>query len=234
MAVSPRDVTEFDGQIDETDLANYPYGKAQNITTPGDGTGTPWDQLLINDRWGFFQWLLTQANITPNGSADTAVASQYGEALQAVVRALTASTTEAGVSLRATDALAQAGASTDTTLSPANLLAAIQNAGNVQTAIENISSGFGSSQSWMDMTSSRQAGVLYTNTTGKPIIVQISGSRTSNGTIGLQILVEERTSFRSIVTQTTTHGGTVLVPNESTYRLFSFAGASTINWWEYR
>lgn len=86
MAINPRDESVFDGKIDETDLTNYPYGKPRDITTPGDGTGTPWEQVGIREIWGMQQRLLTLAGITPNGNSETAQASQYVEAIQAVAR----------------------------------------------------------------------------------------------------------------------------------------------------
>lgn len=72
--------TQYPGKIDTTD-ANYPYGKAQNITTPGDGTGTPWEAALLNDVFGFQQALLKSAGIVPSGAADKVTASQYLQAL---------------------------------------------------------------------------------------------------------------------------------------------------------
>ncbi len=91
MAINPRDETVYDNKIDESDLANYPYGKARNITTPGDGTGTPWDQIFINELWGYFQATLVEANITPDGNPETVQASQYLNAMRAVNRADTTS-----------------------------------------------------------------------------------------------------------------------------------------------
>ena len=61
---------------------NYPLGEARNVTVPGDSTGTPWDQAIVNDDQGFKQALLAAAGITPSGVPDTAVASQYLLALQ--------------------------------------------------------------------------------------------------------------------------------------------------------
>tara|TARA_R100000808_G_C2154687_1_gene165863 strand:+ start:6388 stop:7359 length:972 start_codon:yes stop_codon:yes gene_type:complete len=61
--------------------ANYPYGGAQNVTTPGDNTGTPWNANIVNDIFGFQQALLQSANITPTNTPDTAQSSQYLEAL---------------------------------------------------------------------------------------------------------------------------------------------------------
>jgi hypothetical protein len=55
--------------------ANYIYGSARNITTPGDGTGTPWEQALVNDLMGFMQALVVEAGIVPSGSPETVLAS---------------------------------------------------------------------------------------------------------------------------------------------------------------
>lgn len=73
--------TTYPGQIDESD-PDYPTGKAQNVVVEGDGTGTPLEETWLNDLFGFQQALLAEADITPSGDADTAVASQYLEAVQ--------------------------------------------------------------------------------------------------------------------------------------------------------
>lgn len=63
---------------------NYPLGQARNITTPGDGTGTPWEAAIVNDDQGFKQALLAAASLVPSGVPDTAVVSQYLDALKVV------------------------------------------------------------------------------------------------------------------------------------------------------
>ena len=73
-------VTKYAGNINPGD-ANYPYGSARNIATPGDGTGTPLDESWMNDLFGLLQILLTKASIVPSGSPDTILASQYFDAL---------------------------------------------------------------------------------------------------------------------------------------------------------
>lgn len=62
--------------------SQYPQGSAQNVTVPGDDTGTPWEQLLLDDLLGFQQQLIYSAGITPSGSPDEVGASQYFEAMQ--------------------------------------------------------------------------------------------------------------------------------------------------------
>lgn len=79
MAISINE--EYPGKTAGTNT-NYPYGQARDVTTPGDGTGTPWKQAIVNDDQGFKQALLTAAGITPSGTPDTAIASQYLQALQ--------------------------------------------------------------------------------------------------------------------------------------------------------
>jgi hypothetical protein len=78
----------YPGQIDAH--ASYPHGKARNVSAPGDGTGTPWERDLVNDLFGFQQALLGAASIVPSGNADTAAASQYLQAIQALIAAAAA------------------------------------------------------------------------------------------------------------------------------------------------
>jgi hypothetical protein len=68
--------------------ASYPYGGPQNITTSYDGTGTPWDEDLIGDIFGFQQAVLSEADITPSGSPETAVTSQYLQGLKVIAEIL--------------------------------------------------------------------------------------------------------------------------------------------------
>lgn len=85
MAINPD--TQYPGQVEAPD-ANYPYGGAKNETTPSTPTvpgsldGTPFEAALLNDIFGFQQALLTEAAIVPSGNAETAIASQYLQALQ--------------------------------------------------------------------------------------------------------------------------------------------------------
>ncbi len=81
MAINPE--TSFPGKITASS-AKYPFGKARNVTLPGDGTGTPWDQLILNDIFGFQQALLSEAGIVPTGSPDEVGDSQYLNALSRI------------------------------------------------------------------------------------------------------------------------------------------------------
>lgn len=79
MAINP--LVQYPGKIDPAS-PNYPYGEARNITVPGDGTGTPWEEALVNDLFGFQQALLDSAGLVPSGTPDNVGASQYLQALK--------------------------------------------------------------------------------------------------------------------------------------------------------
>ncbi len=63
---------------------NYPNGSIKNESVPGAKDGTPLDAVWGNDYAGFDAALIAAAGLTPNGSADTAVASQRLQALQTI------------------------------------------------------------------------------------------------------------------------------------------------------
>ena len=82
MAIRP--TTRYSGNVIATDAA-YPLGKAKNVTSQDDGTGTPLEAAWLNDLWGFLQALLAEAAIDASGDPDTATASQYLQAIQALI-----------------------------------------------------------------------------------------------------------------------------------------------------
>lgn len=81
MATNPSTLPENSSRITAPD-SDYPYGSAQDDSTGSTGDGTPFKSALLNDIYGFQQALLRAADITPSGSSDTALASEY---LQAVI-----------------------------------------------------------------------------------------------------------------------------------------------------
>jgi hypothetical protein len=83
MAIDPS--AEFPGQVSLADPTGYPLGKARNVTVPLDGTGTPWEERIANDILGFQQALLTEAGLTPTGVPDKVGASQYLDAIRALI-----------------------------------------------------------------------------------------------------------------------------------------------------
>ena len=86
MALIPS--VKYPGQVLTSDPVGYPQGKARNDITEGDGTGTPWEEALLNDMWGFQQALLKAAGITPTGNPDKVTASQYLDSLNALFEPL--------------------------------------------------------------------------------------------------------------------------------------------------
>jgi hypothetical protein len=78
--------TRYPGQVATGD-ANWPTGRPRNVTVPGDGTGTPWEQDIPQDIYGWLQGLMVASGITPNGAPDHAsgVGAQYIEALHAII-----------------------------------------------------------------------------------------------------------------------------------------------------
>lgn len=84
MAINPGDLYPGKTKAPDTD---YPYGSARNVTTPGDGTGTPWEAALVNDIFGFQQAILDAAGVVPTGTPDRVGASQYLQALIDIIGA---------------------------------------------------------------------------------------------------------------------------------------------------
>jgi hypothetical protein len=74
---------EFPGQCDTGD-AGYPYGKARNVNSPGAGDGTPWEERVANDMFGFQQALLSEGGLVPSGVPDAVGASQYLAAAKSI------------------------------------------------------------------------------------------------------------------------------------------------------
>jgi hypothetical protein len=71
-------------QVD-ADAAFPVSGKARNIVTSGDNTGTPWIEDVINDRsFGWQENVLKRAGIAPNGNPEDADDSQIAEAIERV------------------------------------------------------------------------------------------------------------------------------------------------------
>jgi len=72
---------KYSGKINAPD-ANYPQGSARNITSPGDGTGTPLEEDWVNDFFGLAQSAVNDAGITPSGTPDSVTNPQILNALK--------------------------------------------------------------------------------------------------------------------------------------------------------
>lgn len=66
----------------ENPTTEQPQGAFKNRTSPTAEDGSYFEADWANDWSGFFERLLTLADITPDGSVDTALDSQYYDALQ--------------------------------------------------------------------------------------------------------------------------------------------------------
>lgn len=74
--------TTYPGQSNAPDIpAGFPFGSLRNITTPGDGLGTPWENAYQNDLYGFLTKVLNNVGESPTGVIDNANLSQYFNAL---------------------------------------------------------------------------------------------------------------------------------------------------------
>lgn len=146
--------------------AEYPQGSFKNRTAPGALDGSYLEQDWANDKEGFFQSLIAAAGLTPSDIPDEVGSSQYYDALLAVIAGEVsipdATETVKGVVELATTTEAQTGTDTVRAVTPAGLLAAIN------------ALSLGRGQTYQNVTGSRNSGVTYTNTTSRPISVEIS------------------------------------------------------------
>lgn len=108
--------TRYPGRFDAPTAAR-PQGAFKNRSAPGAKDGSYLERDWANDWDGFFGSLLRSAGLTPNGTPDTALASQYFDALRALgLRQATESVT--GVSKFSTTAAALAGEDDTTSMTP--------------------------------------------------------------------------------------------------------------------
>ena len=92
--------------------------------------------------------------------------------------------------------------------------------------------GVGSNQTWQDLTSSRSNNTNYTNTTGKPIMVNILTVGVGNNTASATATVDG-TSFTLIYdnsTSTARGTGSFVVPTGAVYKVNANFGIS--EWYE--
>lgn len=68
--------------------SQHPQGAFKNRTSPTAQDGSYMEEKWANDWSGFFEKLLTVASITPNNQVDTALNSQYYDALIQSIRTL--------------------------------------------------------------------------------------------------------------------------------------------------
>lgn len=87
--------TTYPSQANAAD-ADYPQGSGKNDVVAGDQSGTPFDNQWFNDIWGFLNYLIAYAAITPSGNPDTAQVSQYAQGLIQLIEDTIANEAAAG------------------------------------------------------------------------------------------------------------------------------------------
>ncbi|WP_432783739.1 hypothetical protein QZH45_09765 [Pseudomonas corrugata] len=115
----------YPGRFDNPS-AGYPQGSFKNRTAPGALDGSYLEKDWANDKEGFFQSLLSAAGFVANGVVDSVGASQYYDALAAVIGTLApaapdASTTVKGIVELATSAETQTGTDSVRAVTPSGL-----------------------------------------------------------------------------------------------------------------
>lgn len=84
------------------------------------------------------------------------------------------------------------------------------------------SNQIGVGQTWQDVTASRSVGVTYTNTTGKPIMIQVTGSGSNPYGVTVQIYVSGLLVSQDLDYQwQASCTGCAIVPNGATYSAFA-------------
>jgi hypothetical protein len=102
--------------------------------------------------------------------------------------------------------------------------------------------GIGYGQTWQNVLSSRALNVVYTNSTGRPIMV--AAGIYGNGTqfdalyevfVNESIIYVTGPSSGATSLGTPYSGGVIIVPNGATYRLsYGSYGYNLYSWWELR
>lgn len=205
----------------------YPFGSFRNETAPDAKDGTTLEQDWSNDWQAFFGKLLVEASMTPNGTVDTVVMSQYYDALLNLIRKertkvsdimngtqVDVASSENALRRAYENAVASVKKEGDTmtgnlvmqastqyrdTSIPQNNVGSQFNvknesgqlvirrgradgnaSGEQRIVMPNrsgqvalVSDGVGVDQQWRNVTSTRKLNDTYTNTSGKPIVVNV-------------------------------------------------------------
>lgn len=93
----------------------------------------------------------------------------------------------------------------------------------------------GMGQTYQDMTASRAMATLYTNSTGRPIIVDVRCNNSSQCNYTLSIAGNAVSLIKHLASDTVTQCAYGIVPNGATYQITLSAGTALgIAWWELR
>jgi hypothetical protein len=91
-------------------------------------------------------------------------------------------------------------------------------------------------QTWQDVTASRALATTYTNSTGKPIMVQYYGTNSNiNGCVAFNIGGTQYGLSSGAPALGGVSTGSFIVPPGSTYSITNFLTTNTlVKWWELR
>lgn len=244
----------YPGRFDPPTSAS-PQGAFKNRTAPGAKDGSYLERDWANDWDGFFGSLLRSAGMTPDGTPDTALSSQYFSAMNSVVgtaislaildkitgencrnAGLTAGGTIPYMQRLSDGAVIQLATKTNAALDgiPTAPTAPVGTWNNqiASTAFvnESISArpSIGISQTWQDVTASRAKGVTYTNGTGRPIQIFINFDPDG----GSSVLRIAGHPFN--VNDNSSEFVSAIIPAGNTYSLSAWGTANTMKWLELR
>lgn len=94
---------QYPQQVDPS-TAEYPLGRARNVTSIDDNNATPLDESWMNDHFGFQQALLAEAGVVPSGEPDRVGASDYLDAVKNIVGSRQINAGEVKTSINVVDA----------------------------------------------------------------------------------------------------------------------------------
>lgn len=137
--------------------------------------------------------------------------------LKTYVTPVAASETASGIIKLATTAEAQAGTDDSRAITPLKLKNSV----------------IGLGQTWQDVTASRVVGTTYTNSTGKPIEVVITGTNWVSGAFYIAINGVQRAVKQGSGSTGVQASLSIIVPNNSTYAV-SVASSTITSWQELR
>lgn len=215
-----------------SDLNDILISLASLQTTDGDGvayTGEPtstYPNMIWYDKATSILKMRTTAD---DAWINVAYVDQSGNAYRILdnTQVVNTSGTQVGLLGDQSTATWESGVgTTESLVSPAKVNAAIQ-------ALS--AGGIGDGQTWQNVTSSRSEGATYTNTTGKPIMVNIRGGTAGNAYFSITATVGG-TAFLIAEDQTSTIArpvGNFIVPIGSTYRVDTNYGVFS-QWFELR
>ncbi|MDQ2107981.1 MULTISPECIES: hypothetical protein, partial [unclassified Vibrio] len=93
----------------------------------------------------------------------------------------------------------------------------------------------GTNQSWLNVTSSRSSGITYTNNTGRPLMIVVTTGTSSNGSGGIEIIVNSViVAAHNPSSNGFVNSFSLIVPKDGTYRANLIGNMNLASWSELR